>query len=102
MGLKNAEQIVDRVSGDIEFAVNEQCVELGDCALYLPFLNLGKPVFHIEYPKDFASDASKDCLKGDANADKYSTVLKNMALDAYVYYCDGSQYSSTSGEKALE
>ena len=87
----------------VEFAVNEQCIELNGCALYLPFLNSGKPVFHIEYPKDFARGASKDCLKWDANAPKYSTVLKTLALDAYVYYCDGSQYTSgTSSEKSSE
>jgi hypothetical protein len=101
MGLKNAEQVIDRVSDYIEFAVNEQCVELNDCATYVPFLSSGKPVFHIEYPKNFAQDASKDCLQGNSNAPKYSTVLKNLSLDAYVYYCDGSEYkTSTSGEKA--
>ncbi|MGC4805323.1 endo alpha-1,4 polygalactosaminidase [Micromonospora sp. DT233] len=41
---------------DFDFAVDEECVRLGRCAKLLPFVDAGKPVFHVEYtgdPADF-------------------------------------------------
>jgi hypothetical protein len=98
IGLKNAEQVIDQVGDYIEFAVNEQCVELDDCATYLNFLDSSKPVFHIEYPKNYQREEAKDCLKSDPNGTKFSTVLKNLALDSYVYYCDGSQWRTSTSD----
>lgn len=52
MGLKNAEAIIPNVTSHIEFAVNEECATYyGGCQSYEPFLNSGKPVFHIEYAR---------------------------------------------------
>ncbi|KAF2665475.1 family 114 glycoside hydrolase, partial [Microthyrium microscopicum] len=44
-GLKNALEILPSVKNQVQFAVNEECVQnSGDCASYKSF---GKPVYHI-------------------------------------------------------
>lgn len=51
IGLKNAPAIVTRVVDVLQWEVNEQCVEYdqwGECAMFKPFIDAGKPVFHIE------------------------------------------------------
>ena len=54
IGLKNAEELLPRVSQFVHFAVNEECASMANsdgCDPYAPFLKMGKPVFHIEYVK---------------------------------------------------
>lgn len=97
MGLKNAGDIIPEVLRMVDFSVNEQCVEYAECNTFKAFIDAGKPVFHIEYPKDAGSDLSTDTVKhycereGDADgADEFSTVLKRMDLNGWVEYCDQS------------
>ncbi|KAK6615411.1 endo alpha-1,4 polygalactosaminidase precursor [Botrytis cinerea] len=52
IGLKNAGEIIDRVLDNVQFAVNEQCVQYQECDTWQAFIDNGKPVFNIEYPKD--------------------------------------------------
>ena len=59
IGLKNAIEILPKVSQYAEFAVNEECVWEGNCNVYTDFTKggktrdgkqvVGKPVFHVEY-----------------------------------------------------
>lgn len=56
IGLKNnVEQIVQLVDS-FDFAVNEQCFQYDECEAYSPFIDAGKPVFHVEYPSMPVSD----------------------------------------------
>ncbi|MDM4722946.1 endo alpha-1,4 polygalactosaminidase [Micromonospora sp. WMMA1363] len=48
-GLVNAVPLVAALAPDFDFAVNEECVRLAVCAKLLPFVEAGKPVFHVEY-----------------------------------------------------
>jgi hypothetical protein len=50
MGLKNAEEVIPRVTRDVHFAVNEECGMDNEepCKAYKRILK-GKPVYHIEY-----------------------------------------------------
>jgi hypothetical protein len=81
----------------VHFSVNEQCVEYGECETFAPFIEAGKPVFHIEYPDGAGEGLKSDIVgkyckrdgEGDG-ADGFSTVLKNMELDGWVEYCDGN------------
>ncbi|KAB8302391.1 hypothetical protein EYC80_005813 [Monilinia laxa] len=52
IGLKNAGEIIDQVLDNVQFAVNEQCVQYQECDTWQVFIDHGKPVFNIEYPKD--------------------------------------------------
>jgi hypothetical protein len=93
IGLKNAAAILPNVVMNMEWSVNEQCVQYGECSKYAPMIQNGKPVFHIEYPNqvDGNTQVSSSLCKTDgqaAGAQGFSTVLKNDDLDGYVKYCD--------------
>jgi hypothetical protein len=96
IGLKNAEEILPQVKDDIEFAVNEECTTTGRCSWYLDLLGAGKPVFHIEYGS--ASDLTKFCLQSMSQGKEFDTVIKNLSLDGWVLYCDGSQYTTSTSD----
>ncbi len=49
VGLKNDLEQVEQLVGDFDFAVNESCVDQGECELLRPFLDAGKAVLHVEY-----------------------------------------------------
>jgi endo-alpha-1,4-polygalactosaminidase (GH114 family) len=58
-GLKNDLGQVKDLVDDFEFAINEECVVFEECTLLAPFVDAGKPVFHIEYeikPADFCEE----------------------------------------------
>ncbi|KAI9046546.1 hypothetical protein LZ554_009292 [Drepanopeziza brunnea f. sp. 'monogermtubi'] len=92
IGLKNAAALVDSVLDKMQFHVNEQCIEYDECGLFTPFINAGKPVFHIEYPEvtenapSVAAEVkSQRCVA--ANSSGFSTVLKKEKLDAWIDAC---------------
>jgi len=109
IGLKNAEEIIPQVGDLVQFAVNEECVATGDCSSYDSWLSAGKPIFHIEYPNGGGGDSPSSSPDGDKKQPKaladycisgFSTVLKNLSLDGYVQYCDGSTVTTpTSGDQ---
>lgn len=95
VGLKNAGDIVDKVLGDMQWAVNEQAVQFGDVEQFLPFVRAGKPVFHVEYPKGEDPDDKKQNDEREVTGKKrdkcfgargkgFSTVIKNVRLDQWV------------------
>jgi len=89
IGLKNAGEIIGSVLNEIDFAVNEQCIENSECSTWQPVVEAGKPVFHIEYPSDAPSiSAAKQQKYCDgAGEEGFATLLKNMDLDDWVEYC---------------
>ncbi|KAM4056665.1 glycoside-hydrolase family protein [Hirsutella rhossiliensis] len=95
-GLKNAASIIDDVLDAVAFSVNEQCVQYGECATFAPFIKAGKPVFHIEYPKDATKAEGDICSRAGkaADSDGFSTVIKKMDLDGWVEYCGGSTFTT--------
>ncbi|OJK00213.1 hypothetical protein ASPACDRAFT_52004 [Aspergillus aculeatus ATCC 16872] len=93
VGLKNAGGIIPEVITEMQWCVNEQCVEMGECETYAPFVAAGKPVFHIEYPNaeevgrvKVAEEEKSRACQGNGAAG-FSTVLKNLGLDAWVEVC---------------
>ncbi|RMZ02221.1 hypothetical protein D0860_07308 [Hortaea werneckii] len=98
IGLKNAGSIIPDVLDIMSFSVNEQCVQYSECETFAPFVQAGKPVFHIEYPNDeslnnVAKGAVEDLCSGDGSASgstDFSTVIKNMNLNGWVEYCNGT------------
>lgn len=111
LGLKNAGDIIPAVLPIVQFSVNEQCVENSECSTFAPFIEAGKPVFHIEYPKGAGEGqvttqglqqdvVGKFCgSEGAAKGrDGFSTVLKKMDLDGWVEYCDGSVKATATND----
>jgi hypothetical protein len=93
LGLKNAGDIIPYVLPVVHFSVNEQCVDENECSVFKQFIDAGKPVFHIEYPKGAGEPLSEEVIDKYCreNGDRgFSTVLKRMDLDGWVEYCDGS------------
>lgn len=86
IGLKNAGGLVDKTLPMMEWQVNEQCVEFDECNLFQPFIDANKPVFHIEYPDD-APNVATDIKTKDCGVAGFSSVMKNLALDAWVDPC---------------
>ncbi|KAJ5115239.1 hypothetical protein NUU61_000998 [Penicillium alfredii] len=99
IGLKNGAQLVDSVIEDVQWSVNEQCAQFKECGDFAAFIEAGKPVFHIEYPKgddpdddsqNTAEDVSEQQKTNSCTArssGKFSTVIKNARLDDFVQYC---------------
>lgn len=94
IGLKNAGAIVPNVIDQMQWSVQEQCVEYDECDLYQPFIHQGKPVFHIEYPKgDGTSNelpvtpAQKAQACDGDQEEGFSTIIKNINLDLWFESC---------------
>lgn len=94
-GLKNAGEVISQVLGSVQFSVQEQCVQYGNCGDYMPFIQANKPVFNLEYPASAgpglqATIADSICSnKGNATIVKgFTNTIKRLALDGWVEYCD--------------
>lgn len=93
IGLKNAGAIIPRVINQMQWSVNEQCVQYNECDVYAAFIRAGKPVFHLEYPKQDddnqqrVSTAQSNKACDNSSAEKFSTLIKNMNLDKWVQTC---------------
>lgn len=96
IGLKNAGAIIPQVIDQMQWSVNEQCVQYNECDDYSAFIRAGKPVFHLEYPKkdinnnELVSTAKTDTVCNNSAAEKFSTLIKNMNLDKWVQACPSS------------
>ncbi|KAL4869233.1 glycoside hydrolase superfamily [Aspergillus spectabilis] len=94
IGLKNAKNIIPQVIGDMQWSVNEQCAEYEECEDYSAFIEKGKPVFHIEYPKgdevndeNSVGEKKKETACYAEGSSRFSTLIKNMDLDDWVQDC---------------
>jgi endo-alpha-1,4-polygalactosaminidase (GH114 family) len=97
IGLKNGDDIIPSVIENMQWSVNEQCAQYDECDVYAAFTDVGKPVFHIEYVDEIGGNnklkvrdvtSSQKSAACDAkSAEDFSTVIKNMDLDAWVEYC---------------
>ncbi|MEO0494033.1 MAG: endo alpha-1,4 polygalactosaminidase [Actinomycetota bacterium] len=56
VGLKNSTSQVPHLVDVYDFAVNEECFNYDECETLLPFIEAGKPVFHVEYDERFLDD----------------------------------------------
>lgn len=98
IGLKNAGDIVSDVLHLVQFAVNEQCVQFSECHKWAPFIKAGKPVFHIEYVNETGAAPVREGLCSNrgpgAGSDGFSTVIKNLRLDGFVGFCNGTNLTT--------
>ncbi|WP_433531927.1 endo alpha-1,4 polygalactosaminidase [Micromonospora sp. CA-263727] len=72
---------VAALAPDFDFAVNEECVRLGQCDRLLPFADAGKPVFHVEY----TGDTTDFCVTSIGYG--FASIRKNQVLDAWRLPC---------------
>jgi hypothetical protein len=81
IGLKNdIEQIPDLVAY-FDWQLNEECFSYDECRLLLPFIEAGKPVFHIEY------ELSNAEFCDEAKQFGFRSIRKNWELDEFYENC---------------
>lgn len=84
IGLKNDfDQVLD-LAADFDWSLSESCFYNGECKKLLPFLQIGKAVFDIEYT-DVGSRLDQFCAEADAL--RISALLKHHSLDAWRLSC---------------
>lgn len=87
VGLKNALALVPALVGEFDWALNEQCVQYGECEELAPFVEAGKAVFHTEYdddPEVGGINPDEVCESAPAG---FSTIIKHLELDTYRIAC---------------
>ena len=89
IGLKNAGDIIEQVLPNMQWSVNEQCVQYDECDTFQPFIDNLKPVFHIEYPDDAPSVKveQKNSICNSEQARGFSTVIKELSLNNWLEEC---------------
>ncbi len=75
IGLKNGIEILSQVASSVDWAINEQCHEYGECTAYRSFISSGKPVFNVEYKGTLSTLCSK------AMPLKLSTIKAPLSLN---------------------
>lgn len=77
--LKNDLEQVKDLHPYFDFAINEQCQQYRECDLLEPFINSGKPVFHIEYN-------GIDCP--ESRMLNFYSLQKKLSLNAWQKSCN--------------
>jgi hypothetical protein len=80
VGLKNALALVPSLVSKFDWALNEQCLQYNECSALAPFVAAGKAVLHCEY----ATSKTGIC---DKDPQGFSTIIKNLNLDAFRLTC---------------
>ncbi|CAN0201753.1 unnamed protein product, partial [Ectocarpus sp. 12 AP-2014] len=83
VGIKDSFELVGYLNSYYDFAIVE-CHEEFECGVYtVPFLLKDKPVFNVEYSKDYG-------VCDESNALGIDTIFKNFELDAPLCSCADS------------
>jgi hypothetical protein len=81
VGLKNDLDQIEALAGAFDWALNEQCFQYDECERLLPFVQVGKVVFGVEYELQTADFCTQ------ANAMGFSWMRKNLDLGAWREAC---------------
>jgi endo-alpha-1,4-polygalactosaminidase (GH114 family) len=88
VGLKNSVELVSKVVGSFDWALNEECLTYSECSSLAPFISAGKAVFHVEYVDQTSDGAAKKAsVCGDSSISGFSTLIKTWDLDAWRLAC---------------
>lgn len=79
VGLKNDVDQAGELEPYFDFAVNEECVRLGECQKLGGFVAAGKAVFHAEY-----GSSAESCGPPRRG---FSSIVKRVELDRWVLRC---------------
>ena len=81
VGLKNCLGLVPSLVSSFDWALDEECLAYSECETLEPFISAGKAVFHCEYAK------TTEGICGET-PQGFSTIVKNLDLDAFRLACD--------------
>jgi hypothetical protein len=85
IGVKNAPDQVKDLVVHFDFAITEDAFFYGWADEMNPFIKAGKPIFAAEYT-DLGGDFAAFCRTSKKL--KFSTILKNRGLDAWIQTCE--------------
>lgn len=90
IALKNDGAQTDELVAYMDFVVNEECFQYGECEDWAIFVEASKPVFNAEYPGDeAAAEALADDLCARSEAMGFHTLMLPLDLDdAWRVSCD--------------
>jgi endo-alpha-1,4-polygalactosaminidase (GH114 family) len=83
VGLKNNNAQAAALQPLYDWELTEECVKDNDCNDFSVFIQAGKAVFHTEY----APSATKENICPKVQGLKFSTLIKNVQLDAWFQAC---------------
>ena len=87
IGMKNNEDQAQDLVTYFDWAITEDCF-MGDwCQDMLPFIEVGKPVFAIEYTDEIGYEDFMNVICEPAADLQFHAILKNRNLDAYKATC---------------
>lgn len=89
VGLQNDVDQIPDLRDDFDWALNEQCFEIGECDGLRPFVEAGKAVFHVEY----SLERREFCPP--AIAMNFNSMRKRRALGPWRRPCEPDADTST-------
>ena len=81
IALKNDLNQVAELEPRFDMAVNEECIQIGECELEAPFVEAGKVVLGVEYVGDEQQICAESAVFG------HRTLIKHLELDSWVISC---------------
>ena len=87
IGLKNADELVDDLVDDLDWALTEDCYADDWCEELEPFVRADKPVFMAEYTDRLSTEEFHDDACARADDLGFSAILKDRDLDAERVAC---------------
>jgi hypothetical protein len=81
IGLRDDVHQVDELVADFDFSLSAECFARTECELLKPFVDMGKPVFDVEFMLDLPAFCPM------AKTQKLSAIKKKYELDAYREAC---------------
>jgi hypothetical protein len=89
VGLKNDSEQVKLLVDFFDFAITEECHLYEECRLYLPFIEVNKPVLNAEYANRYIDDPTqRDAICQEARSLKIETLILPLGLDdEFRYSC---------------
>lgn len=90
VAVKNGLDLLPQISDYFDLAINEQCLEWGECGHYADFIASGKPVFNAEYTQLHVTDPSaREQLCATARSLNLRTLVLPLQLDgSFRFSCD--------------
>jgi hypothetical protein len=91
IGLKNDVDQVSELEPSFDFAVNEQCHQYAECAVYSAFTSKNKAVFNAEYAKKYRQNigGARDALCARSRTQNIRTLVLSPNLDdSFRFSCD--------------
>jgi hypothetical protein len=79
--LKNGPGLAPALASVFDMVLDEQCFQYNECAGFSSFINLGKPVFEVEY------SLATSAFCAQANQMNFNAMRKHTSLDVYREPC---------------